>query len=73
MTKNNARPIKKYNIVHATLNTQPAGVKDEFANVLYHTFPPVEIGVTKTPNIPGKYDKNIANKNFKKTIFYSFG
>lgn len=71
--KNNATPIKKYNIVHATGNTQPAGVNTEFFNVLYHIFAPPDIGVTNAPKIPGIKDKNIAKTNFKKDIFDSFG
>ena len=72
ITKNNAKPIKKYNIVHANGKTHAAGVNKDTSNELYHKFSPLLIGVTKAPKIPGKKDKNIAKTNLRKTIIISF-
>ena len=64
--KNNAIPNSKYNIVHATLNTQPDGVNIDLDNSLYHIFDG-PCGVNSTPIIPGINETMIAKikvKNF---------
>lgn len=59
MIKNNAIPSKIYKIVHATLNTHPAGVKNDFDSALYQTFD-APCGVNSTPIAPGINEITIA-------------